>query len=366
MPSLDAESPPSHHLMLVFALIPLDCTAYLPFAIPGRHFEVAIMESVLAIPELLEPILFQLDMTSLLLSATRVNKAWNHLISTSPALQEALFFRPVSVDTSAPLSPKGSLDTVTERWLATQPVINPLLVKKFGGYFFDTGDTRDWVDRCDTFHKLPWEENQREYLGASSEVRQALKLRKRDCDRFTRRGASWRGMLLSQPPPMQLGALLQMATFDPFDKPAQRALKALIQPLDSMVSSGVKMGDLYDLVQYHAGHHEQLSMHYRVIWVEQRPDSYTDFLRDQCRELLRQTPIVVELYDYDDPEMKPPLTPHPIREPPDLDAFDSTFRCEDARPPSVHWMQIESLEFHFNRWVFSTGEEPYRTAEHRM
>ncbi|RAH51111.1 uncharacterized protein BO95DRAFT_319387, partial [Aspergillus brunneoviolaceus CBS 621.78] len=44
------------------------------------------------IPEILEKILLGLDMKTLLLS-TRVCRAWNALIRSSPSIQKALFFR---------------------------------------------------------------------------------------------------------------------------------------------------------------------------------------------------------------------------------------------------------------------------------
>ncbi|RYP03009.1 hypothetical protein DL764_005430 [Monosporascus ibericus] len=52
------------------------------------------MEQVLGTPELLENILLGVDFVTLLTSAQRVNRQWLDLISNSPALQCALFFRP--------------------------------------------------------------------------------------------------------------------------------------------------------------------------------------------------------------------------------------------------------------------------------
>jgi hypothetical protein len=54
------------------------------------------METVLSIPELAESIFLLLPPKDLLLSARRVSKAWQNLITHSPILQRALCFRPGS------------------------------------------------------------------------------------------------------------------------------------------------------------------------------------------------------------------------------------------------------------------------------
>lgn len=48
----------------------------------------------LGTPELLERILLEVDMRTLLTSAQRVSKYWNSLVTTSPAIQHHLFLRP--------------------------------------------------------------------------------------------------------------------------------------------------------------------------------------------------------------------------------------------------------------------------------
>ncbi|KAI1190618.1 hypothetical protein F5B17DRAFT_385892 [Nemania serpens] len=224
------------------------------------------METVFAIPELLEAILLQLDITSLLVSASRVNKMWNHLIETSPAIQQALFFQPVQDHCSARSSQQNSTATTTWcQWTRDQPTVNPLLVKKFGKYF-DSGEDYGRIYRCcDAFHKLPWEENRGIDLETTLEMQRVITSQKRDCSRFTRRGASWRRMLVSQPPPTQLGALWQEADRTSAIKPVQTALKALIMPGTSMHSTGIQMGHLYDLIQYYAGRHEHDALWYRVV-----------------------------------------------------------------------------------------------------
>lgn len=44
------------------------------------------MERALSLPEILEDIFLNLDMTTLLVSAQRVNKTWHNTIADSPTL----------------------------------------------------------------------------------------------------------------------------------------------------------------------------------------------------------------------------------------------------------------------------------------
>jgi hypothetical protein len=72
------------------------------------------ISEVLNTTELLTLVLSHLDPHSLLLNAPLVSRAWHHIISNTPLLQEALFFRP---------SPSPHL------------TLNPLLGAAFPGYF---------------------------------------------------------------------------------------------------------------------------------------------------------------------------------------------------------------------------------------
>ncbi|KAI0104177.1 hypothetical protein GGR51DRAFT_234575 [Nemania sp. FL0031] len=326
------------------------------------------MDSVIAIPELLEAILLHLDMTSLLVSASRVNKTWNYLIETSPAIQQALYFQPVLDDYTPRNSQKHtnqesiqeSIAITTDERAGVQPTVNPLLVKKFGEYFFDLSEEQRRVQYCcDAFHKLPWEENRgldvpsirqgnpKQDLITRVRMKRAITSQRRDCSRFTRRGASWRRMLVSQPPPKQLGALWQEAGLPPTLRPFQTAWKALIEPDTSMHTTGIRMGHLYDLIQYYAGHHDRNSLWYRVVWNHERPPFYSGFLEDECKDLLRRTPLVIELYDVEDL-----CRGSETREPPDLESFDSTFRCQESSQPNVPWTQIKSRGFYHPGWIF--------------
>ncbi|GIC91570.1 F-box domain protein [Aspergillus udagawae] len=116
---------------------------------------------VLSTPELLEYVLLYLDVQSLLTSAQRVCRSWTRLIQTSPRLQQALFFKPIPPE-----------------W-CPEKLINPLLARHFTGLLpasMDPYGVRDGSLRH------PWSKQSDR------------------CQKFFRREASWRRMLVQQPP----------------------------------------------------------------------------------------------------------------------------------------------------------------------
>ncbi|KAK8107553.1 uncharacterized protein PG998_009566 [Apiospora kogelbergensis] len=149
--------------------------------------------SPLVIPELLEAILLHVDELTLLVSAQRVSKHWHAVIAVSPRLQWKLFLRP---DESAAA--------------AREPQQNPFLAKAFPFCF----DPRV-VGRLMVFEPKP---GNRPILWAKSNILAArppvLELHRADfwyhfpqCPRlwarqaaFARPDASWRRMLVHQPP----------------------------------------------------------------------------------------------------------------------------------------------------------------------
>ncbi|PYH71273.1 F-box protein [Aspergillus vadensis CBS 113365] len=117
----------------------------------------------ICIPELLEMILLQLDMRTLLISAQRVCRAWHTLIKDSSSLQTLLFFKPATEPFTAELRARA----ITED--------NPLLSYLWHEF---------WQKRVSTSSvslELPQLDPQREKV-------------------FLREEASWRQMLLRQPP----------------------------------------------------------------------------------------------------------------------------------------------------------------------
>ncbi|XXG97192.1 hypothetical protein Hte_003487 [Hypoxylon texense] len=301
------------------------------------------MERVLSIPELLEAILLHLDMTTLLVSATRINKAWQAVINTSVLIQQALYLRPISTETER-FGWKDFLESRKDSTSAQEtgcPTINPLLKERFGHCFFDTGEFHGYLLRANSFYSMPWGANRREtsdtkepadlvpaYMyprGPQTADMNPKELSEMQiaCRKFTRKEASWRKMLVSQPPPPQLGYLFMEAHRDHFFGP-HWVWTTLIEPVNNALLPGLRMGTLYDVVQYRAGHHERNSMWFRVVWNQEREPYNTNSSRMNCKEMLQQTNVVVEFYHVADQA----LVEH-HHEPPDLTLFDERFRSED-------------------------------------
>jgi hypothetical protein len=136
----------------------------------------------LSIPEIFELILLNLDTRTLLTKANRICRAWSQFIAFSPPLQWALFFRPLD---NALNKPK------------TQ---NPLLAEVFPSIFRqssnipeeNTDDTKDGNGKHHasiTFTTFDF-------------VRRPYML-----DAYMRPEASWRRMLVQQPPVCTLALL---------------------------------------------------------------------------------------------------------------------------------------------------------------
>uniref|UniRef100_A0A1Y1NGM5 Uncharacterized protein n=1 Tax=Photinus pyralis TaxID=7054 RepID=A0A1Y1NGM5_PHOPY len=137
--------------------------------------------------------------------------------------------------------------------------------------------------------------------------------------RFTTRGASWRRMVVSQPAPPGIGYLMEELTRE-LQLPNERIGKAF---MPAVTPGGVQMGQLYDMVQYHAGHHNSELANFRVIW-ELPQTFFTQQLREPMRQLLGQTTLLVLFaFSY--------LACY--TEPKDVVDFDSDFRCEEFLLP---------------------------------
>ncbi|KAJ7162768.1 hypothetical protein C8R43DRAFT_991319 [Mycena crocata] len=123
-------------------------------------------DTVLSTPELLEHILTQLPMRDLLVRAPLVSKTWQ-AITLTPTVQRALFFLP-------------------EAPSASKPVQNPLLVEAFAPFFTFCPEDKhrwSWPGDASSIESLPWAKAP---------------------DTFKRADASWRRMLVTQPPAQRL------------------------------------------------------------------------------------------------------------------------------------------------------------------
>lgn len=121
--------------------------------------------NVWAVTEIAENILAHLPMKDLLL-AQRVSKAWQELITSSPALQELLFMRPRQSKATQNVLPDGM----------PAREFNPLLIEHMPMWF-----SLDEEAYSQSVKDAPWAKT------ASRLV-------------FLREDASWRSMLLAQPP----------------------------------------------------------------------------------------------------------------------------------------------------------------------
>ncbi|KAJ6488962.1 hypothetical protein C8R45DRAFT_993280 [Mycena sanguinolenta] len=117
-------------------------------------------DSVIQTPELVEHTLALLPIRDLLVTAPLVNKIWQ-AITLSPSLRRALFFE---------ADPTAS---------ASHPVKNPLLVELFPPFFASNTSKHPWPGTADSILAMPW-----------CQAPEA----------FKRADASWRRMLVTQPP----------------------------------------------------------------------------------------------------------------------------------------------------------------------
>jgi hypothetical protein len=121
------------------------------------------IEKVISTAELLELILLQLDLRTLLTAAQRTCRHWNSLIRESPSLQKYLYFAP---DESA-----------FKSW-------NPLLAEAFPPFFSQTGGSATGFGRFTfaTFDMIHYPDK---------------------ITAYNRKEATWRCMLVQQPPIME-------------------------------------------------------------------------------------------------------------------------------------------------------------------
>ncbi|KAK8123220.1 hypothetical protein PG984_011890 [Apiospora sp. TS-2023a] len=182
------------------------------------------MDAVLATPELLEAILGFVSMRQLLVAGQRVCKLWKDVIDRSPQLQKHLYFRPEPA-----IEQKGTINAEPLSTIAALATPNPLLQDPFAYHFFpghQKGTT--WYGQRSVARL--WKP---ELL---SEIDVEWMTRR---DAFMRAGASWRSMLVSQPPPQEL---VVVGNAHVRDNNAEVIRLGRGEP--------VRMGFLYDLVCY--------------------------------------------------------------------------------------------------------------------
>ncbi|KAL6859832.1 hypothetical protein ACO1O0_003856 [Amphichorda felina] len=271
--------------------------------------------SVLRTPELLELILLHVDLKSRITSAPRVCSFWLETLNHSPRLRKASFFQA-----------DGSLHAKP----GERPYTNPLLQEAFGDQFFNLSDYQ--VDkypfrRAEYFWKLPWSPKALHHLQAStgSVLDVDATCRQRS---FTRAGASWRRMFVSQPPPPFLGfTWLDCFTITPG---GHRCVVDSVTPPQNDAGdfdTGVTMGHLYDTIQSLTMQQQKPGLFFRVRWdlTCERPSSESASAGED-ESARESTNLVAEFWDdaYFNSSHYGPFS---------MEATRSVFRCEEGVKP---------------------------------
>jgi hypothetical protein len=146
---------------------------------------------VLSNPYLLEMIILQLDIRTLLMSAQLVCHTWGSTITSSSSIQQALFFRAL---------PRGSSNAVEKTY-------NPLLAELFPSFFPQDPSPsapKNWGDEDirETSSSIDGKVTLNFALSSLDMVRHPEKM-----DAYLRKDASWRRMLVQQPPALSVSYL---------------------------------------------------------------------------------------------------------------------------------------------------------------
>ncbi|PYI11377.1 hypothetical protein BO78DRAFT_413846 [Aspergillus sclerotiicarbonarius CBS 121057] len=168
----------------------------------------------LSTPELLEMILLQLDLRTLLASAQRVCRAWNGLIQESSFIQEALFLKPIKKRDSNPI----------------ERTLNPLLSETFPAIFQQ--------------NETIFPRNKEEFTLTNLDM--IKKPEKKAA--YLRPEASWRRMLIQQPPAFEIGI------FRWWGNPFGYGFRYEIQQLKDAPRwhDGIRMERLFETLIFHS------------------------------------------------------------------------------------------------------------------
>lgn len=174
---------------------------------------------VLSTPELIESILLHLDTRTLLTTAQRISPAFLAVITSSPRLQRTLFFRP---------SPSTTAFTPNPLLLWAFPCLMPVLPPQPHSLYQAPLHPSTLFIPAGNYGRGPRDDNE---ILPMTDVR----FDGRRNLSFTRKGASWRRMLLSQPPAVRV---------------ARVELKpdVIWKMVDLSGEGGLRMGVLFDEV----------------------------------------------------------------------------------------------------------------------
>jgi hypothetical protein len=178
------------------------------------------MHFVLSKPELIELILLQLPMRDLLVHAQLVNKDFYSVIKNFPSLQRKLFF--VAKPATSPQKPQDDRGSMLQAVMCHEDwEINPLLRERFPPWFNSHAQLKQLG--ITELRNLDW--------NSSTEKIAA----------YARCEASWRRMLVTQPPITRLGIVNSASS--------QGGTSQCTGEI--VLESGIKMGLLFDLVEMH-------------------------------------------------------------------------------------------------------------------
>lgn len=324
------------------------------------------METVFSTPELFESILFQLDMRTLLTSAQRVNHAWHDLIAESPSLQKKLFFKPdysIRSDTSG-------VDDERKKAGRRKRTINPLLAELFAPLFPGPwprtaederiesilneftqnyqSDDEEEEDEDEEEERNPPLINHREDILNEFPI-----ARKREA--LVRRGASWRRMLVQQPPSKSLGLLTatsamggsslehEVIEFSDDDSSTDKYNRG--SDIETQLSSsGLRMGLIYDLI--HQKSSQERIGRICVLWLKPAPlmliKSNSEFKERNSKKLFSTALDMSDVVLYDSYTVQCMQYGFSGEE---VDPF----RCEtEVYVPRNRIRKMESL--HYDRW----------------
>ncbi|KAK8043165.1 hypothetical protein PG994_013648 [Apiospora phragmitis] len=218
--------------------------------------------------ELLEYILIDIDLVTLLTSAQLVRRRWREVISDSPPLQRRLFFRGIpqpAANTSAADGPGGGQE------------VNPLLKEKFDIFFYEPEPDEHslWQMRSRLFRSSirrryfpPDFQSQMRTINLSSFSggRRCLALANEwRRDAFMRPGASWRRMLVAQPPRRLIGFMEEMddAKWGSSERGRYyRCSELRLSGDNDDDDDGLRMGELYDAATSWVMRHQRCG----IVW----------------------------------------------------------------------------------------------------
>ncbi|KAJ5118410.1 hypothetical protein N7448_010119 [Penicillium atrosanguineum] len=196
----------------------------------------------LDIPEILELILARMDMRTLLTSAQRVCHDWAKLISKSPSIQKALFFTPIK----------------NSKWGVEERILNPLLKETFPSFFPAWDRTKHY------------EFNFSDLTMTKDATTMA---------QFVRKDASWRKMLVQQPPASDVG-LFHIRHGKGGDSARSSSIPAA-KETQEFGNDGLRMERLFELLLF--SHQVQFLAYTkaRVYWSTEEPILFNESSRNQ-------------------------------------------------------------------------------------